>query len=71
MEDLAAVLVVGVLVGLVLPIGMLLGALVFDLFLVLWVAFQIWRDEMRPKIRRIVTGTMGHLHLPARHLHAH
>ena len=69
-------LLVGMLVGLVLPITMLLGALLFDVVIVLWVAFRLWHDDVSPRLTRLAGRSwlaVGHLVRPHRAAirHAH
>jgi hypothetical protein len=69
-------LLVGMLVGLVVPITMLMGALLFDVVIVLWVALRLWHDDVSPWLTRVADRswvTLGHLLRPhrtaARHAH--
>jgi hypothetical protein len=65
-------LVIGVLGGLVFPITMLLGALLFDAVVVLWVLFHMWHDHWSPKLTRVAShhwvrfgvGLRRHGHFP-------
>ena len=49
---MAGAAVVIVLAGLVLPITLLFAALIFDAFMVAWIAYLFWHDHWRPQIAR-------------------
>lgn len=48
---MAGAALVLVLAGLAFPIALLLGAVVFDALLVLWVLGSTWHDEWWPQFR--------------------
>lgn len=53
--------VVIVLAGMVIPILMLLGAVLFDLGLVTWVLFHEWHDHWSPRLVRFSKESVGDL----------
>mgnify|MGYP001608999173 CR=1 FL=1 len=52
--------IVLVLCGLVFPITLLLLAVVFDVFVLIWAVFREWHDDVSPRIGRV----FAHLHVP-------
>ena len=52
MGEAAGAILVLLLVGLVLPIGLLLTAVVFDAMVLLWAAFHAWHDRVWPAMAR-------------------
>jgi hypothetical protein len=60
-------IVVVFLAGLAFPIVLLALAVLFDIFVVMWTAYCVGRDEGLPRLRHSWTSVMGVLHVP-RHL---
>ena len=48
---MAGAALVLVLAGLAFPIALLLGAVVFDAFVVLWILASTWHDEWWPTLK--------------------
>lgn len=50
------------LVALVIPIGLLLFAIVFDVAVIAWAAYRTWHDRLYPRIvllrDRTITGAL-------------
>lgn len=67
---MAGAAVVLVLAGLALPITMLLAALVFDAFMVAWIAYEFWHDHWGPRLVRSVRhGASSFMHwMPHPHI---
>lgn len=57
---MAGAFLVIVLCGLLLPIGMVLTAVVFDAVVVAWATYRLWHDDWAPRITR----SFMHLHVP-------
>jgi hypothetical protein len=51
------------LVGLVFPILLILAAIVFDVLVILWVAYGMWHDEWSVDLWRLVRSAAHTLHL--------
>jgi hypothetical protein len=64
----AAVIII-MLAGLVLPITLILAAVVFDCFVLLWYAYRLWHDRWAPRVWALVR--MHGFPPPARRLHRH